>query len=381
MTLTRYSVGDLTELTFEVNFENLYTPDDVRGMTITKDIIPTKADVSRTDLTKFLVIHPGEFVFNPRTHGRRIGFGYNDTEDTFIISWNNIGFRVKESMRRTVLSKYLFLHFNRQEWDREACYRSWGSSTEVFSWNALCEMELDLPPLPVQQKYVDIYDAILANQRSCGHGLKDLKLTFDALIDQIKCSSVKRPVGELLTEIDDRNDNGEIKNIQGINITKQFMPSVADPNGVDLRKYKIVKKGQFAYSGVQTGRDKCIRIALYHLDNPIIISPAYTVLEAKNKSILPEYIMIWFSRKEIDRRGWFMSDASIRSNLDLDRFYEIEIPIPDIKVQKAIADIYQVYITRKRICEQLKAQIKNICPILIRGSLEEGGGNVKTAKL
>ena len=124
---------------------------------------------------------------------------------------------------------------------------------------------------------------------------------------------------------------------------------------------------------MQTGRDECIRIALYQGETPIIISPAYTVLQVKDKTVLPEYIMIWFSRKESDRRGWFMSDASIRSNLDLDRFYETEIPIPDEKVQCAIVEIYNAYIMRRNIVEQLKAQIKDICPILIRGSLEDGG--------
>ena len=87
--------------------------------------------------------------------------------------------------------------------------------------------------------------------------------------------------------------------------------------------------------------------------------------------------MIWFSRNESDRRGWFMSDSSIRSNLDLERFYEIQIPIPDKKLQEAVVTFYEVYITRKKINEQLKTQIKNICPILIRGSLEEGRYNDK----
>lgn len=69
-------------------------------MTITKEVIPTKANVSETDLSKFLVVHPGEFIYNPRTHGKRIGFGYNNTNDNFIISWNNIAFKVKPSMKR-----------------------------------------------------------------------------------------------------------------------------------------------------------------------------------------------------------------------------------------------------------------------------------------
>lgn len=92
MGLTKYNLGELLELTTEINSDLMYGPDDVRGMTITKEIIPTKADVANTNLSRFLVVHPNEFVFNPRTHGKKIGFGYNDTDAAFIISWNNIAF-------------------------------------------------------------------------------------------------------------------------------------------------------------------------------------------------------------------------------------------------------------------------------------------------
>ncbi|MBR5622253.1 MAG: restriction endonuclease subunit S [Opitutales bacterium] len=371
MALSRYKLGQLIELTTETNKNNSFGVNDVKGMTITKQIIPTKANVSTADLEKFLVIHPTEFVFNPRTHGKHIGFGYNSTGKSFIISWNNIGFRVKKEVKEVVSPEYLFLHFNRVEWDREACFRSWGSSTEVFTWNALCEMEIDLPPLSTQQKYVDIYKAMVANQQCYERGLEDLKLGIDAFIDEIKHKSETTPVRELLKEVDVRNESGEITIAHGINIAKQFMPSVADTNGVDLTKYKLVEKNQFAFSGMQTGRDECIRIALNKAGTPIIISPAYTVFECKNDIVLEEYILMWFSRGESDRRGWFMSDSSIRSNLDLDRFYETRLPIPNKDVQKSIVDIYNVYTERKRINEQLKSQIKNICPILIRGSLEE----------
>jgi type I restriction enzyme S subunit len=231
---------------------------------------------------------------------------------------------------------------------------------------------LSLPDISVQRKYVDIYKAMIANQQSYERGLDDLKLTLDALMDEIKHSAERKRIIDLLIEVDNRNQTGDITNVQGINISKQFMPSIADTNGVDLTKYKIVKKGQFAFSGMQTGRDECIRIALLDKDDPIIISPAYTVFETKDDSVIAEYIMIWFSRKETDRRGWFMSDSSVRTNLDLERFYEIEIPIPDEKSQKAIVDIYTVYTMRKGINEQLKDQIKDICPILIKGSIEEG---------
>lgn len=151
MALTKYRLGDLIELVLDTNIDLQYGPDDVRGMTITKEIIPTKADVAGADLSKFLVVHPGEFIYNPRTHGKRIGFGYNNTDENFIISWNNIAFKVKPLMKSIVLTDYLFLHFKRDEWDREACFQSWGSSTEVFSWETLCDMTVDLPKFPIQQ--------------------------------------------------------------------------------------------------------------------------------------------------------------------------------------------------------------------------------------
>lgn len=373
MALNKYSLRELLELTTETNTDMKYGPDSVRGMTITKEIIPTKANVSNTDLRKFLVVHPHEFVFNPRTHGKKIGFGYNRTDSAFLISWNNIAFRVKPEMKSTVMDEYLFLHFNREEWDREACFRSWGSSTEVFSWDALCEMELQLPPLPIQKKYVDVYNAMLANQQSYERGLEDLKIAFDSILDQEKHSAQRIAVGELLTEIDNRNDDGVVKDVEGINITKQFMPTLANTTNINLNRYKVVQKSQIAYSGMQTGRDRCIRIALQTTDKPKIVSPAYTVFEVKKDRILPEFIMMWFSRAESDRRGWFMSDSSVRSNLDLDRFYETEIPVPPVDEQRAIVDIYQVYTDRRSINNRLKEHIKNMCPILIKGSLEEAG--------
>ena len=122
---------------------------------------------------------------------------------------------------------------------------------------------------------------------------------------------------------------------------------------------------------MQTGRDECIRNALYNGDKPIAVSPAYSVLKKKTDIVLEEYIQMWFSRPESDRLGWFMSDASVRANLDLPRFYEIEVPVPDLDEQMSLVNIYNAYALRREINEQLKAQIRGLCPILIRGSLDE----------
>lgn len=124
MALKKVKLGDLLELTLETNQDLRFGPLDVRGMTISKKIISTKANVDNADLRKFLIIKPNDFIFNPRTHGKKIGFGFNDTNFAFIISWNNVGFRIKQNALAQILPEYLFMHFNREEWDREACFRS-----------------------------------------------------------------------------------------------------------------------------------------------------------------------------------------------------------------------------------------------------------------
>ena len=104
---------------------------------------------------------------------------------------------------------------------------------------------------------------------------------------------IKR-VGELISYVDERNTDGAIRDFYGININKEFMPTVASTEGIDARKYKVVRDNRFVFSGMQTGRDKCIRIGLYK-GSPIIISPAYTTFEIKNTEIvLPEYFFMQF---------------------------------------------------------------------------------------
>lgn len=370
MALTEYTFGDLIELHIVQNSDGRYGADSAIGINIDKEIRMMRGDSSRKELEKFYIVPPGAFVYNPRG-SRKLGLGYNDTSNTYITTFNNMIFKIKDCASDIVLPRYLFMYLARKEWDRKAEFLSWGSSTEVFSWDIFCETSIMLPPLSVQQKYVDVYNSMLANQRNYERGLENLKKAVFAEIDIIKHSARKVTVGDLLEEIDSRNVDGSITNIQGINIEKQFMPSVADTASVNIRNYKVLREGQFAYSSMQTGRDKCIRIALYDKDTPALISPAYSVLRVKEPSAVAEYIMLWFTRPETDRYGWFASDASVRANLDLNRFYEIQIPMPDTAKQQAIANIYIAYMLRREINEQLKAQIRNICPILIKGSLEE----------
>ena len=177
--------------------------------------------------------------------------------------------------------------------------------------------------------------------------------------------SYKR-LGDYIQLVDNRNKDLKVTNLLGINITKNFMPSVANVSGTDLSKYKIIQKGQFAYSAMQVGRDETIRLALYTDDEPAIISPAYLVIESKDENeLIPEYMMMWFQRPESDRYGWFISDSSVRASLDWERFCEIKIPIPDIAEQRKYVALYKGLLTNQKTYENSLEDLQLICDTFI----------------
>lgn len=372
MGLSKYKLGELIELSGEVNSDGIYGIDAVRGINNLKEMMKSKADLNGRDLTKFQIVRPGHFVFNHRTsrNGSKFSITYNYDSEPRIFTEDYVVFHIKDDCSNILLKEWLYIYFCRPEFDRYVITNSWGSSTEFFNWDDLCDIALSLPSIEQQRKYVDVYLSLQKNLEAYQSKVDELKLVCDGYLDKLKAESGRLKIGELLEEVDKRNNGPKIQSVQGINIEKSFMDSVADTNGVDLSKYKVVNENEFAFSGMQTGRDECIRIALNESKNPIIVSPAYTVLQVKNDSALVQYIQLWLSRKEIDRYGWFASDGSIRSNLELERFFDMQIPIPSIENQRSIASIYKVYKERKAIAAQLKEQLNNLCPILIKGSLQ-----------
>lgn len=369
--MSKQTLGSYIERIERRNAKLVFGADDVRGVSNMKELQPTKADISDRSFSRFQIVEPSEFVFNRRTTrmGEKLGLGYNNTDRPFIFTEDYVVFRVIDD--QVLLPDYLNVFFRRPEFDRYARWDSWGSATEFFNWEEMCDVPIVIPPLPIQEKYVDVYNSMLANQRVYESSLKDLVSTVTTCIEEFKHTAPRMPVGTLLEEVDIRNRSGLVSNVQGINIQKQFMPSVANLSSSDLTKYKIISKDQFAYSPMQTGRDECIRIALFHEDTPAIISPAYSVLQVKSDAVLSEYIMLWFSRRESDRLGWFISDGSIRASLELERFYEIEIPVPVIEEQRALVNLYNAKYLNEQITTRVSAALRDICPVLIKGSVDE----------
>lgn len=175
----------------------------------------------------------------------------------------------------------------------------------------------------------------------------------------------KYKIGNLITTVDERNTIG-IRDFYGININKEFMPTVANTEGLDERKYKVVRKNRFVYSGMQTGRDECIRISMYTKDKPILVSPAYVTFEVTAlNTVLPLYFFMRFLTKEKDRYGAFCSDGSIRSNLDWEVFCDMDIELPPIEIQQKYVDVYNAMLANQQSYERGLDDLKLTCDAYI----------------
>ena len=374
MALSKYKLGELIEQCDQRNFDNEYILDDVRGISTGKEFISTKANMDGVSLLTYKVVAQREFAYVADTsrRGEKIAIAFNTGDKPILISSIYTVFRVSQNEK--LVSDYLFMFFNRPEFDRYARFNSWGSARETFDWDTLCDIDIELPDLPTQQKYVDIYNAMVANQQAYERGLEDLKLTCDGYIEELRRKMLCEKIGKYieLTELTNENSQYGIDDVMGISIEKKLIRTKADMKDVNLAPYLLIQPNEFAYVTVTSRNGGKISIALNDTGRIYICSSSYVVFRSKNiEELLPQYLMLFLSRNEFNRYARFHSWGSARENFNWEDMCDVQIPIPGIEVQKSIAEMYTVYNARKKINEQLKAQIKSICPILIRGSLEE----------
>ena len=372
MELTKRKIGSLIEQhnkTCEI--PNL-SANDVSGINREKEFFEPARQVG-TDTSGYLVVPHGYFACNLMHVGRDcvLPIALNMTKKNKIVSPAYSVFCIKYDA--PIINEYFYILVNSIEKDRFFWFHSDSSVRDGLPWDAFCDIEIELPPLTVQQKYVDIYKAMVANQQSYERGLDDLKLVCDGYIEDLRRKMPCEKIGQYLIICDCKNDIGlSVESVRGISTGKEFIFTKANMDGVSLSNYKVVKPKQIAYVADTSRRGNKISLAINDTQDDYLVSSISIVFDTNKDKLLPEYLMLFFTRPEFDRYTRFNSWGSARETFEWDDMCNVEIPIPDISIQKAIADIYKVYTTRKQINEQLKEQIKNICPILIKGSLEEG---------
>ena len=363
-------LGDYIQLVDERNSD--LEVDALLGINITKNYMPTVANTTDLDLSKYKIVRKGRFACNIMHVGRDECFPVSlfTKDEAAIVSPAYVTFEVNDT--KALLPEFLMIIFQRPEFDRFTWFISDSSIRGGLEWERFCEILVLIPDdIEEQRNYVHLYNGLLKNQEYYERSIADLEYVCTHAIESVQKESDTKRVEDLILQVDNRNDGKKIKRVLGVNIYKRFMPSVANLSETDLSNYKVIQKGQFVYSAMQVGRDETIRIALYNEEEPAIISPAYFVFEIKNnKIIIPEFFMMWFQRPESDRYGWFISDGSVRSSLEWERFCEILIPIPKRSIQESLVLMYHALETRKRINERLKSMITPLCPVLMKGVVD-----------
>jgi len=369
MGLNKYKLGDLVELTDERNSMGRYSLEDVKGISTEKNFIETKANMDGVSLDSYKVVNYRDFAYVPDTsrRGDKIALAFNNNSRSVLIS--SIYTTFKCNRLDLLVPEFLYMFFNRPEFDRYARFNSWGSARETFSWEDFCDLDITLPSIEQQRKYVDVYLALQNNLAAYQSKVEELKLVCDGYIEDLRRRMKCEKIGPYIRPCDERNSDLKIKLAQGITNDKEFAnpKQVADAE----TSAKIVRKGQFAYNRATTRNGEKISIA-YRTAEDCVVSSAYQIFEISTKDKLyPEYLMMWYKRSEFDRYARYMSKGSAHEFFEYEDMENVQIPIPSLETQKAIASIYNVYKERQRIAEALKEQLKNICPVLIRGSLME----------
>ena len=172
-----------------------------------------------------------------------------------------------------------------------------------------------------------------------------------------------KKLGDFIQQVKKRNNDNilTVDNLRGINISKEFMPSVANVTGTDLSVYKVVEKNQFAYNPMHVGRDEVLPISMLVNEDKVIVSPAYVIFEiVDTDKLLSEYLMIWCRRREFDRNAWFTTDSSVRGGFNWEDFCDLELPVPSLEKQKEIIKEYHIITDRIKLNEQVNQKLEDI---------------------
>ncbi len=351
-------IGDYIHLVDNRNKD--FAVANLLGINNTQNFMPSVANTSETDLSKYKIIRKGQFAYSAMQVGRdeTIRIALYAKDEPAIISPAYLVIEIND--QNELLPEYMMMWFHRPESDRYGWFISDSSVRASLDWERLCDIEIPIPDIGEQRKYVNLYNGLLRNQRAYENSLADLQLICDTYIENLIKTEEPKTLGNFIEQSDERNTDLKIDNLIGISVNKIFMETKSNKEKLDLSNYKVVRPREFGYVSVTSRNGEKISIAL--LDGEAgLVSGTYTVFRVKDTSILlPEFLFLFFKRTEFDRYTRFHSWGSARETFNWEDMCNIKVPIPDINVQEAIVAIYHTLETRKRINERLKNTMRGV---------------------
>lgn len=357
----------LGELIVECDYRNdkgFYNLSNLRGISIEKKFIGTKANMDGVSLLPYKIVEPTwiSFVTVTSRNGEKISLAYNDSEAPYIVSSSYVVIRVNDS--KLLDPTYLFLMLQRSEFDRVARFNSWGSARETYSFEDLSRYKIPLPSIEVQRQYVAAYKSLqqLAEQNEAL--AEPLERACMAFMSNVVANYARVELRDYIIPRDERNSDLGIKLSQGISNLKYFQEP--KQTAVNSRSDKIVRTGQFAYNRATTRNGEKISIA-YREGSDCTVSSAYQVFELKNdKDFLPHFLMLWFRRPEFDRYARYMSKGSAHEFFEYEDMCQVRIPKPPIEVQKAVIAILSCAEEARAIAREAREQLKKLAPAMVQ---------------
>ncbi len=362
-------LGDYIQLVDNRNKDLAVT--NLLGINIFKNYMPSVANQTGLDLSKYKVVAKGQFATNLMHVNRDevLPVALYTDEKPALVSPAYKTFEVIDETE--LLPEFLMMEFQRPEFDRKAWTFCDSSVRGGLEWDRLCDMQIPDIDNDEQRKYVALYKGVLNNQKVYENSLEDLQLICDTYIEDLIKTEEPKLLGDYIEKMINKNTDDSTKELIGISERKEFRVPSGKVNRNNLTNHLIIKTNEFGYIP-RMNTFKPLAVALSHFDYPVLISASYVSFKIINPNeLLPEFLFLFFKRTGFDRYAYFNAWSSTRETFDWDNMCEVKLPIPDIKIQEAIVTIYHTLETRKRINNQLKASIKPLCPVLMRGVVEE----------
>ena len=215
-----YKLGELIERSTINNKDLKYGVDLIVGVNSQGVFTAPKGNTDGVNLKPYKIVENGAFVYNPTR--LELGSIAYRTEGLCIVSHLYMVFYLTDEGKKIIDPMWLYIYFRRSEFCREVTFRNFGSQRPEFNFNDMCDIEIDMPPLPIQQKYVDVYNAMLANQQTYERGLEDLKLVCDAYIEDLRRKMPCEKIGAYIKERNEKNIDDAITLFQGVNVDHVF---------------------------------------------------------------------------------------------------------------------------------------------------------------
>lgn len=341
---------------------------EISGINLEQGFIPTVADMTGIDKSKYKLVPSECFACNLMHIGRdvKIPIAYNNSTETIAVSPAYYIFKIKENEKNNILGYYLEMLLTRNEFGRLAWFHTDSSIRGNLLTSELNDIQIPLPDPDIQQELVDTYNGLKALAEQNEELIKPLTEACQAYIVDCKKKYPEIELGEYIEEIDERNTSNEITLTQGVDVNMQFIP--AKREAADKEGAKIVRTGQFAFNKVVKANGTKLPIAL-RTGPDCTISSSYAVFQISSQKLDAKFLRLWFSRSEVHRYCGFISQGTTRDVFSYDDLCNMNIPLPPPEVQQAIVNIYNCAEEAKKIATEARKKMKTLCPALVQRAI------------